>query len=107
MKSSNDLDKKLEAIEKKLHNPKAESSYDILAMKGGAMLYSRLSPLMDFVREGEGAPTQGMKEVHTAIRTDLDALESQWQAIVAGDLAQLNQTAQAQGMPVVYLSAGK
>ena len=48
---------KLDALEGKLHNPKAEVVYDILAMRGGARLYSRLSPLQMWALESNGAPT--------------------------------------------------
>ena len=51
------------ALEDKLHNPTAEVVYDILAMRGGARLYSRLSPLQMWAVEAEGAPTAGMTQV--------------------------------------------
>src|SRR5207244_2710160 len=35
--------RKLDDLEGKLHNPKAEVTYDILAQRGGAKLYSKLS----------------------------------------------------------------
>ena len=35
--------KQADAIEDKLHNPTAEVVYDILAMRGGTRLYSRLA----------------------------------------------------------------
>src|SRR5262249_25750395 len=38
LKSAKDLTGKLDALEAKLHNPKAEHNYDILAQKGGAQL---------------------------------------------------------------------
>jgi photosystem II stability/assembly factor-like uncharacterized protein len=38
VKSSEELLKKLDALEEKLHNPKAKVAYDILAQKGGAQL---------------------------------------------------------------------
>ena len=55
--------KKAFAIEDKLHNPTAEVVYDILAMRGGARLYSRLSPLQMWAIESNGAPTAGMTQV--------------------------------------------
>ena len=45
--------KKTDALEDKLHNPTAEVVYDILAMRGGARLYSRLSPLQMWAIESE------------------------------------------------------
>ena len=46
--------KKADAIEDKLHNPTAEVVYDILAMRGGARLYSRLSPLQMWASRSRG-----------------------------------------------------
>ena len=53
---------KLDALEARLHNPRAKVTYDILAMKGGAQLYSNLGWLYGSVLEGDGPPTQGMRE---------------------------------------------
>ena len=47
--------KKAVEIEDKLHNPTAEVVYDILAMRGGTRLYSRLSPLQMWAIESNGA----------------------------------------------------
>ncbi len=54
---------KVDLLEAKLHNPKAEVTYDILAERGGARPYSRLSPLQMWAAEGLGPPTEGMKQV--------------------------------------------
>ena len=44
--------------------PEGRGDYDILAMPGGAKLYSRLAPLYSWAHEGDGRPTQGMREVY-------------------------------------------
>ena len=49
----------LDGLERRFHNPTAEVTYDILAMKGAAQLSSRLSPLYNFVYESDVPPTQG------------------------------------------------
>jgi hypothetical protein len=85
---------RLDDLEGKLHNPKAEVVYDILAFKGGAMLYSRLSPLYSFVIENDGVPTQGAREVFTTYKGEMDALASEWKALLAGEIAALNQMSQ-------------
>ncbi len=85
---------KLDALEGRLHNPKAEVVYDILAFKEGAQLYSRLGPLYSFVVESDGAPTQGMREVYAAQKAELEVLDQEWMALLKGDLATLNKTAQ-------------
>lgn len=92
---------RLDALEEKLHNPKAEVVYDILAMKPGARLYSRLSPLLWFASQGDGRPTQGMEQVHAELRRELDACTEEFGALVTGDLARLNQEAAKQGMPFI------
>jgi hypothetical protein len=55
-KASSELVTKLDALEGKLHNPKAQVTSDILAMKGGAQLYSNLGWLYGTVLEGDGPP---------------------------------------------------
>jgi hypothetical protein len=94
VKAADALLVKLDALENRLHNPKAEVVYDVLAFKGGAQLYSRLGPLYSFVVEGDGVPTQGMREVYAAQKAELEVLEREWKGLVASDLAALNQTAQ-------------
>lgn len=84
------LAKRCDSIEERLHNPEAEVIYDILARPGGAKLYSRLAPLFGWVHEGDGAPTQGMKEVHAELRRELDALLAEWKAVLEVDVAALN-----------------
>ena len=94
----------LDAIDAKLHNPTAEVSYDVLAMKGGARLYSRLSPLFEFVKNGDGAPTQGMRDVFAACKQELDTLEAALGALLQTDLAALNTKAAAGGYPGVWVA---
>ncbi len=88
-KAAKDLVSKCDALEEKIHQPKAEVEYDILAK--GARLYSRLSPLLDFVVDGSGAPTKGEREVFNDQVRELDGLESEWKTLVAGDLAALGR----------------
>jgi photosystem II stability/assembly factor-like uncharacterized protein len=91
---------KLDALEGRLHNPQAEVTYDILAMRGGARLYSQLSPLYTFAHEADGVPTQGMREVHAAYATELAAGEAAWKAILS-EVDALNQKAREAGVPHV------
>ena len=71
---------KCDAIEAKLHNPKAEVEYDILAK--GAMLYSRLTTLLMYTLSGSGAPTQGQREVFEIQRGELDRLDAEWRSLL-------------------------
>jgi photosystem II stability/assembly factor-like uncharacterized protein len=96
-----DLTAKCETLEGEMHNPKAEIVYDILAQRGGSKLYSRLSPLMSWVVEGDGAPTQGAREVHAAQRKELDGYEARFQAILANDLAAVNRQAASLGFAFI------
>jgi hypothetical protein len=91
--SADALVAKCDALEARLHNPKAEVAYDILAMPGGAQLYSRLGPLYSWASEGDGRPTQGMREVYAELRRELDGLVAEWKAILETDLPALNQRA--------------
>jgi hypothetical protein len=89
----------------RMHNPKAEISYDVLAMKEGAKLYSRLSPFFGWINNGSGAPTEGMREVFAAQKQELDGLVTELDALLGQDLAALNQTANQLGLPTVYVPA--
>jgi len=90
-----------DALERQLHNPTAEVTYDILAQRGGAMLYSRLAPLMAFADEGDGAPTQGMKEMFAVYHAELTRLASNVQSLLGKDVAELNAAATKAGIGYV------
>jgi hypothetical protein len=92
-KAADALVAKCDALEQKLHNPKAQVSYDILAMRGGAQLYSRLAPLYSWSHETDAKPTQGMREVYAELKQELDADAAEWKAIVETDVAALNAKA--------------
>jgi hypothetical protein len=93
--------KKAGAIEDKLHNPTAEVVYDILAMRGGARLYSRLSPLQMWAVEASGPPTAGMTQVLGEQEKELAALWAETQQFISGDVARINQRASQLNLPFV------
>ena len=93
IKESDAAIKKAFAIEDKLHNPTAEVVYDILAMRGGARLYSRLSPLQMWAVESVGPPTAGMTQVLVEQEKELTALEGEVKQFLSGDVARINQRA--------------
>ncbi|HWK11520.1 MAG TPA: hypothetical protein VNR64_15765, partial [Vicinamibacterales bacterium] len=95
--------KKADAIEDKLHNPTAEVVYDILAMRGGTRLYSRLAPLQMWAIEDEGLPTLGMKSVLEEQEQELASLSSDVEQFVRQDVASLNQRAQSLGLSYVIV----
>ena len=57
VKAGKGLVDSLTAMEERLHNPKAEITYDILAQKGGARLYSRYGPLYSWAIDAESSTT--------------------------------------------------
>src|SRR4051812_25133281 len=93
IKESDSTITKAFALEDKLHNPTAEVVYDILAMHGGARLYSRLAPLQMWGVEATGAPTTGMTQVLAEEEKELASRESEVKQFLSGDVAKLNQRA--------------
>jgi hypothetical protein len=101
LKASAALRTKCQALEAKLHNPQAEVVYDILAQKGGTKLYSRICPLLDWATEGDGAPTQGVRDVYAAQHRELEQYAAEFEALVSADLAALNAQAASLGFGFV------
>ena len=95
--------KKADALEDKLHNPTAEVVYDILAMRGGTRLYSRLAPLQMWAIESDGPPTEGMKQVLEGQEKELQDLEKETQAFVSQDVAPINAAAAKLGLGFVIV----
>ena len=102
-KASAELVAKLDALEGKLHNPKAQVTYDILAMKGGAQLYSNLGWLYGAVIDGDGPPTQGMREAASKLSAELADRLKELQVLIDKDLAELNRQAKALDLPHVIV----
>jgi photosystem II stability/assembly factor-like uncharacterized protein len=103
IKDSKALIGKLNDLEEKLHNPKAQVTYDIFGPKGGAKLYSQYAFLFETVKDGDGPPTQGMREVYAELSAELGRLTSEFQALVGGDLARLNDRAKQLDLPTVIV----
>jgi photosystem II stability/assembly factor-like uncharacterized protein len=101
VEKSKDAIKKLDDFEARLHNPKAKVTYDILSFKGGAKLYSQLSSLYSFASDGEGPPTQGMKDVYADYSKELQAVLSDLDRFYSGTLVELNAAAKAKDWPTV------
>jgi photosystem II stability/assembly factor-like uncharacterized protein len=89
------------ALESRFHNPGAEIVYDILAQRGGTQLHSKLAFLYVYAISGEGAPTQGEREVRAELASELAALEGQLAALKSGDLADLERLADELNLPRV------
>lgn len=101
VKAAKALTEKLDALEAKLHNPKAQVTYDILAQKGGAKLYSQLSPLLEWVKDSDGVPTQGMREVYAGLSAELAQYRGEMKSLVETDLAAINKTAKDMDLPYI------
>jgi hypothetical protein len=99
IKLGKELTTKLNALEEKIHNPKAEVAYDILAQKGGAKLYSKLGALYDFAQGSDGPPTQGDREVFAELTKELDEYQSEMHGLLSGDLAKINELARGMDVP--------
>jgi len=93
LKLSDGVVKKADVLEDRLHNPKAEVTYDILAERGGTRLYSRLSPLQMWAIEGDGPPTRGMQQVLEEQEKELAVLERDTQALLSKDVSDINARA--------------
>jgi photosystem II stability/assembly factor-like uncharacterized protein len=103
IKGSKALVKKLDALEEKLHNPRAKVSYDILAQKGGAQLYSQLAWLFELLKDADGAPTQGLVELYREQGGLLKKYNAEWQSIVTKDVRDLNDLARKLDLPVIVV----
>ncbi len=100
IKDSDALSAKLDVLDGKLHNPKAEVVYDILAFKGGAKVYSRISGLYAFVVASDDLPTQGQGEVYAEQKKELDGYNAEWKQLSA-EIANLNAAAKAVDLPAL------
>jgi hypothetical protein len=90
-------------LEAELHNPNAKVVYDILAQRGGTRLHSNLVFLYASAMSGDGAPTQGEREVFAELERKIAELEAKLAEIQAGDLAELERQADALKLPHVLL----
>src|SRR6185312_17431337 len=96
---------KIDALEEKLHNPKAKVVYDILAQKGGARLYSQLIWLFEMIKDSDGAPSQGIREVFAEQAEMLRKYQQEWETLVSTDLAALNEQAKTLDAPRIIIPA--
>ena len=94
---------KIDDLEGRMHNPTAEVTYDVLAMRGGTRLYSRISPLIGFASTGDGAPTQGVREVSAEQLKELAAFEAEARAIFDTEVKAVNDLAASLGLTFVMV----
>jgi len=104
VKLGKELIGKLDALEAKLHNPKAEVMYDLLAHRGGAKLYSQLNQVLAALMGSDGAPTQGVREMYAEHEKELKQLEGELNGLIAGDVGKLNEMAENLGIRNVIVT---
>lgn len=102
-KDSAALIAKLDELEGKLHNRQAQVVYDILAAQGGTKLYSRLVYVYDTILDGDGAVTQGVREVYADQKKELDQYDREFKRLADAELTSLNLAAKRLELPVVVL----
>jgi photosystem II stability/assembly factor-like uncharacterized protein len=107
LKLGTDLVAKLDALEGRLHNPNAKIPYDLLAEHGGAKLYSQLNNVLFAIVGSDGAPTQGMRDAAAENVRELKKLDDEFKSLIAGDLAQINETAKTMDIPSVVVPSGR
>ena len=66
-------------------------------------LHSKLSPLYSWAHNGDGAPTQPVREIYGRLAGELEALDAEWAAILETDLPAL--TAKARGLDLEFVPA--
>ena len=93
VKQEKDLLEKLDALEGRLHNPQARVTYDILAQKGGAKLYSQLGLLFEATKDSDGSPTQGVLDMYALEKKELQGYEAEFKDLVDRELARINEAA--------------
>jgi hypothetical protein len=74
-------------------------TYDILAQRGGAKLYSQLAWLLEALKEGDGPPSQGVKEQYEKQSELFAKSEKKWEQLLDRDVAKVNQTAKTLNVP--------
>ena len=67
------------------------------------MLYSQFAWLLSNLVDADGAPTQAQQELAASLEKQLTALRSQFDRVVEGDLAKLNERAKKLGVPELYV----
>jgi hypothetical protein len=107
LKQTEALEKKLDDLEGKLHNPKAKISYDIFAARGGAMLYSQFAWLLTSVTEGDGPPTKAQLELADELEKELMGHVNAFESLAKDDVAKLNEAAKKRGVPELYVPPAK
>jgi hypothetical protein len=71
------------------------------------MLYSQLIWVYSALQEADGIPTKSLEAVYADNAATLKALQAEWQAIVTGDVAKLNESARKLDLPTLFVPPAK
>lgn len=92
-----------DAIEARLHNPKAEVNYDILSFPGGAKLYSQISTQYGFANESDLPPPQGQRQQWAELSAELEAMLAEVDTFKRNEIAALEQAVVEAKLPRLIL----
>jgi photosystem II stability/assembly factor-like uncharacterized protein len=103
VKLGQDILKKLEALEGKLHNPNAKIPYDLLAQKGGAQIYSQLNAVYFGVTGSDGVPTQGERDAFAEQTKEVAKVDADLKKLIEGDIAKFNDMSRKLEIPALIV----
>jgi photosystem II stability/assembly factor-like uncharacterized protein len=102
-KLGQEIIKKLDSLEGKLHNPNAKIMYDLLGQRGGVQIYSQLSAVYYGLTGSDGPPTQGQEEAYEDQSKKLEKVEGDFKTLVSGDLKKLNDMSRKLEIPAIIV----
>jgi photosystem II stability/assembly factor-like uncharacterized protein len=101
--ASQDLDKKLSAVEEALINPKITASEDSLAY--AIQLDGKLAALENAVESADAVPTEGARAAYADLDHNLEQQLQAWDAIRTHELAAVNDLARRERVQAIVLPA--
>jgi photosystem II stability/assembly factor-like uncharacterized protein len=100
--ATEDLEKKMTAIEGELIEPKLKSGQD--SLNYGIKADVKLAVLGSFVESADAAPTQQSYELFDALSQRVEAELAKWKEIQAKDLPALNEQMRKEYIPLIAIS---
>jgi uncharacterized coiled-coil DUF342 family protein len=105
LESIDALNKKMDAVEEKIIQPKSKSGEDPLNFP--IQVDNQLADLQETVESADSAPTAASYTVFDELNTRLEAQLAAWHEIQSKDLAALNAAIQKANIPVIAPAAEK
>ena len=100
--ATKELDKKMNAVEEQLIQPKSKSGEDPLNYP--IMLVDKIMAVGSTVGSADAAPTKGSYEVFEELNPKLGVQLAKWKEIQEKDLAALNEQVRQQNIPAISLT---